>query len=180
MTAVDGMYSDFTEILSFLEQSGEITWRSVSDENFKKVLLIAAASHFEQSMMSAVVRFAAFSTKHDHPLKWFVEKKAVARQYHTWFDWRARNVNQFFGLFGDPFKNHITSKITSDGDLETAIHAFLEIGHERNRLVHQDFGTYSLEKTFEEIFRLYDKARKFVEWFPNELNAYTTESADIS
>ena len=30
MSAVDGLYSDFTEILRFLEQSGEITWRSVS------------------------------------------------------------------------------------------------------------------------------------------------------
>lgn len=180
MSAVDGMYSDFTEILRYLERSGEITWRSVSDENFKKVLLIAAASHFEQSMISAVVRFAAFSTRNDHPLKWFVERKAVTRQYHTWFNWNARNANQFFGLFGDSFKTHITEKIRSDGDLETAIHAFLEIGNERNRLVHEDFGTYSLEKTFEEIFRLYDKARTFVEWFPNELDAFTSGSTSIT
>lgn len=180
MSAVDGLYSDFTGILRFLEQSGEITWRSVSDENFKKVLLIAAASHFEQSMMSAVIRFAAFSTGIEHPLKWFVEKKAVTRQFHTWFDWNARNANQFFGLFGESFKSHIAEKIRSDGDLETAIQAFMEIGSERNRLVHRDFGTYSLEKTFEEIFSLYAKASLFVEWFPNELEAFTTESASVT
>lgn len=49
MNVIDGLHKDFSDILTFLYKSGEISWRSVADENFRKVLLVAAASHFERS-----------------------------------------------------------------------------------------------------------------------------------
>ena len=45
----------------------------------------------------------------------------------------------------------------------------MEIGRERNRLVHQDFGNYSLEKTSDEIYKLYSDALFFVEALPQKL-----------
>ena len=172
MSIVDGLHDDFSNILDFLDESGEISWRSVADENFRKVLLIAAASHFERSMTDAVVNFVEQVTTEDHPIKWLVQNKAVSRQYHTWFAWDRKNVNQFLGLFGDSFKNHISEKVRTNNDLELSIQAFLEIGRERNRLVHGDFGSFSLEKTSEEIYALYSEAKRFVEWFPDQLSNY--------
>ena len=46
MSAVDGLHNDFSDILNFLDESGEISWRSVADENFRKVLLVAADEPF--------------------------------------------------------------------------------------------------------------------------------------
>lgn len=49
MSVIDGLHRDFSDILTFLYKSGEISWGSVADENFRKVLLVAAASHFEKT-----------------------------------------------------------------------------------------------------------------------------------
>ena len=137
--------------------------------------MIAAASHFERAMTDAVVNFVGQITAENHPIKWLVQNKAVSRQYHTWFAWNNRNANQFFSLFGEPFRNHIEERVNSDPKLKESIHAFLEIGRERNRLVHGDFGNFSLEKTSEEIYKRYSDAKIFVEWFPDVLNRFTKE-----
>ena len=55
----------------------------------------------------------------------------------------------------------------------SAIEAFLEIGRERNRLVHQNFGTFTLEKTSKEIYDTYRSAVEFVEWVPRELREFS-------
>ena len=49
-------------------------------------------------------------------------------------------------------KEHVVKWLVRKKAVErqsSAIEAFLEIGRERNRLVHQNFGTFTLEKTFE-------------------------------
>ena len=46
--------------------------------------------------------------------------------------------------------------------MERSIKAFMDLGQERNRLVHQDYGTFYMEKTSEEIFDMYREALKFV------------------
>ncbi len=175
-TIVDSLYKDFSNMLAFLEEKGEVSWSSVADENFRKVLLIAAASHFERSMTERVLNFVKQVTTENHPLTWLVHNKAVRRQYHTWFDWKARNAHQFFGLFGADFQDHMKKEVANDSDLNSAIQAFMEIGRERNRLVHEDFGNFSLEKTSEEIHRLYTEATRFVEWFPEALKTFAEES----
>ena len=98
-----------------------------------------------------------------------MKNKAIARQYRTFFNWDAKNANTFFGLFGIEFKEHINSIIKEKEEISNYIKAFLEIGRERNRLVHQDFGNFSLEKTTEEIYELYKEAANFILFFEKEL-----------
>lgn len=78
-------------------------------------------------------------------------------------------ANSFFGLFGDIFSNFIKQEVRNSEQLSSSIKAFLEIGRERNRLVHQDFGTFSLEKTSDEIYLLYKDALVFVNALPDKL-----------
>lgn len=177
-TIVDGLHTEFSAILAYLEENNEVSWRSVVDNNFRKVVLMAAASYFEQSMTNAVLNFVKQVTAENHPLTWLVNNKAICRQYHTWFDWEASNANHFFGLFGDAFKKNMKEKIENDDDLESSIKAFMEIGRERNRLVHQDFGNFPLEKTSEEIYRLYSMATLFVEQFPDALKMFSQEELE--
>jgi len=92
----------------------------------------------------------------------FVRNKAISRQYHTLFRWDAPNANAFFGLFGLDFRSYMETKIREQEEMSESIKAFLEVGRERNRLVHQNYGTFTLEKDASEIYGLYRRARPFV------------------
>ena len=172
-TAVDNLHEEFVALLVFLDEAKEPSLRSVVDNNFRKTLLLAAASYFEHRLTQNVMNFVDDVTSRDHVVRWLVKKKAVERQYHDWFDWNARNANRFFNLFGDALSRHMKTIIREREDLSSSIQAFLEIGEERNRLVHQDFGSFVLEKTSQEIYDKYLLAAEFVEWFPRELRAFS-------
>jgi hypothetical protein len=58
------------------------------------------------------------------------------------------------------------NKISESADLKDSIAAFMEVGSERNKLVHQDYATFQLEKTMDEVYVLYQKASKFVDGVP--------------
>ncbi len=98
----------------------------------------------------------------------FVLKKAISRQYHTYFTWDGNNVNSFLGLFGEEFKKVVSAIISQDEVLKEQIKAFLQLGNERNKMVHENFLVYNLEKTFDEIIQMNEKAGKFVEFLRKE------------
>lgn len=166
MTIVDRLYKDFREIISYLEKEGEISFRSNVDENFRKSLLLAAASYFEERIVEDLIDFF-ITNSHELGVE-FIKNKAIKRQYHTFFNWDGNNANQFFSLFGTQFKTFMNTEVANDENLELGIKAFLEIGRERNRLVHQNFGAFYLEKTADEIYQLYNQALNFVNALPNK------------
>jgi len=59
--------------------------------------------------------------------------------------------------------------VGSSPELERSIRAFLEVGQQRNRLAHQNFASFALEKTSDEIFALYKQALPFVDRIGDEL-----------
>ena len=176
-TVVDVLHEDFSALLSVLDEADEVSLRAVADDNFRKSLLLAAASYFERRMTDAVLSFVEDAANRNRLVTALVRNKAISRQYHTWFQWDAGNANSFFGLFGSGFRDFMKSRIGEDDDLDDAVRAFLEIGRERNRLVHQDFGAFPLEKTTEEIHALYRRALRFVEAVPGALRAFDAGGA---
>ena len=76
-----------------------------------------------------------------------------------------KNINSFLGIFGEPFKKYATKKI-KDEELDESIKQFLELGLARNRLVHQNFAAFSLEKTSDELYSSYKEAIKIVDRLP--------------
>ncbi len=106
----------------------------------------------------------------------FVRNKAIERQFHSYFSWGARNANQFFRLFGEGYKSYMAQRVKADQSYDQAVRAFLEIGDARNRLVHQDFGNFTLEKTSEEIFALYEEASRFVRSIESSFDEYLLAS----
>lgn len=171
-TVVDRLHRDFAGLLDVLDEAGEVSLRAVADENLRKSLLLAAASYFERRMIEAVLSFVEDATGRNVLVAALVRNKVVSRQYHTWFQWDGNNANSFFGLFGSDFRDFMKARIAGDGALEDSVRAFLELGRERNRLVHQDFGVFPLEKTTEEIHALYRRAVLFVEAVPGALRDY--------
>ena len=175
-TVVDRLHRDFAGLLAVLDEAGEVSLRSVADENFRKSLVLAAASYFERRMMEAVLTFVEDATNRNALVAALVRNKAVSRQYHTWFEWKGTNANSFFGLFGNDFRDFMKARIRGDSDLDDSVRAFLELGRERNRLVHQDFGAVPLEKTTEEIHALYRRALLFVESVPAALRDFDSDA----
>ena len=113
-----------------------------------------------------VVEFVRVRSNASAMVENVVRNKAIARQYHTWFHWEQKNANTFFGLFGEKFKADMIAKVKQSDETKLSIEAFLEIGNERNKLVHQNFATFPLEKTLDEIYQLYQRATLFIESLP--------------
>lgn len=179
-TVVDRLHENFAGLLAVLDKAGEVSLRAVADENFRKSLLLAAASYFERRLTETVLSFVEEATNHNVLVAALVRNKAVSRQYHTWFQWDKNNANSFFGLFGNDFRDFMKQRVKDDDRLDDSVRAFLELGRERNRLVHEDFGAFTLEKTTEEIHALYGRALHFVEAVPGalrEFDAHREEAA---
>lgn len=142
---------------------------------FGKTLLLAAASYFEKKITSILVDEVERRSPSDVLIIEFFKNKALSRNYHTFFAWESKNANAFFALFGDGFKDYMKDCCNNDEDLRTSIRAFLELGNDRNRLVHQNFGEFVMEKNVEEVYDLYCKAIRFVERIPVCMKNFVAE-----
>lgn len=170
MTPVERLYQELGEAQQVLAAAGEASLQSTVQDHTRKALLLAVASYFEHRITAGLETLAA--TAENPHLREFAVNTGVSRKYHTMFDWDAANANAFFGLFGADFKSRMKKKVAADPELGAAVKAFLELGQQRNRLVHQDYATFALEKTSEEIFSLYKTAIPFVESVPTFLSEW--------
>ena len=164
--AIDQLYSEAKDVIDILIASPEISLEVSASNHFRKALLLAAASYFEYRVSQHVMDYISEFSEGTPMIVNFVKNKAVSRQYHTWFAWKEINANQFFSLFGEPFKIHMTQNLKNSDELKDSIQAFMEIGRLRNSLIHQDYATYSMDKTLDEIYTLYKSASLFVDNLP--------------
>jgi len=164
-TQIDTMYDDFVGLNEYLNKNNEISYALLIQDYSRKIMLLSTASYFEFDFISRLLAFLEKRTDKKRTIINFIKNKALERQYHTLFQWNGKNANSFFGLFGDDFKKYIQDKVKNDLYLDESIKAFLELGSERNRMVHNDFSTYYLEKSEDEIYDLYKKSLRFVSQF---------------
>lgn len=170
---VDRIYQDNLELLDFLEKQNEPSFMVQFNTVFTKTLLLSAASYFEHEICRMIQAFIERKAQNDECVISILKKKAIERQYHTYFswkDWEKGNANSFFSLFGEVFKEKRSLEINSNSNLKTAVKAFLEIGNERNKLVHQNFADCTIEKTAEEVYKLYQHAILFIDFLDNHFN----------
>lgn len=167
---IDKMYVDFSALENFLHEKEQLSFTSFINENARKILVLATASFFEKIICDEIERYCSEAAHGNLLVISFIKRKAVARQYHTFFEWKnfkdGKGAITFFSLFGDNFKQRIKFMLEQENEFRENVSAFLELGQERNRLVHQDLGSYTLEKTSSEIYSLYKKAFNFVIQFP--------------
>jgi hypothetical protein len=166
-TPVDAMFLSYKDMMAILSERGELTLINAMEDQFRKAMLLSAASLFEHELRVVVARFAEEQSGNSLIVS-LIKSKVIERQYHTWFDWGAKNANAFFSMFGNDFSVFM-KKQTLDKELDGSIKSFLELGQERNRLVHQNYGSFVLEKTVDEIYVLFKIAKKFVDDLPSLL-----------
>lgn len=165
---IQAIYNRNKEIASFLNQAGEITYESEVRDTFRKILVLAIASYFEKEVKEIILSFVRKKSQSEL-IPNFVERKAVERQYHKFFQWDKPNVNNFLGLWGVEFKKRCQDMIAGNDELETAVKDFIELGKSRNELVHLDFASYQLPKNDEEYYALYVSAERFIQFLREQL-----------
>ena len=167
-TPVDRLYDESSSIIAALG-SNEPSLAAAAGDSFRKTLILASASYFEHLVSKCVVEFVHELSSGNELVVGIVKNKAVSRQYHTWFDWSKTNANAFFGLFGVTFKQRMEERVKNSDELRNSVRAFLEVGNIRNTMVHQDFASFALDKTLDEIYALYDQSLLFVNGLPGYL-----------
>lgn len=174
---VDDLYKRHIDLLTYLDDNNNVTFRTDVDGNFRKVLVIAAASFFEKEIAEILKNFARTSSKNDVRLVTFIETRATGRQYSALFDWDQSNASRFFRFFGNDFKTQTERDIKTNADLEKGIKDFLGLGCDRNYLVHNNFAMASENKTSEEIYKMYNSALIFIDYLKTKLVAPASEAS---
>ena len=169
---VERLHGEFSDLRDFLSASGGEELLPKVEGYLPRTMLLAVASYFENRLSEEIERLAVEEAGDRHVLTWLVRNKVVSRQYHTWFSWQAHNVNTFLSMFGQDFKEDAAKWIEADDKLPQAVKSFLEIGRERNRLVHENFGDAPLNKSTTDVYRLYESAKIFVDWFPRAIRRH--------
>ncbi|MCL2283189.1 MAG: HEPN domain-containing protein [Fibromonadales bacterium] len=160
--SVELLKKDFDEISKILNTNKpQPSLQNNFDRTYKKVLLLSAASYFEYEITEILKSCA----KHKDKMIAEFCKKIKERKYFKLFKWENYAKNEDYGELINAFK------INEKDNILGSTKAFLEIGHFRNELVHNDFARYQLEKTTEEIYNLFRQAEKFIEY----LRCFLTE-----
>lgn len=185
-SSVDSLYDDYIALKSFLESTKEVSLLSSYTNTFRKVLILACGSYFEEQITLILKEYVYKCSSGDDKLKHFMYNQAISKRYYTLFSWGTqddptspqKNANTFFKLFGSDFANMIKTELKSEttrfgsrvNEINNAIMAFLELGHVRNILVHSNFAEYLYDqKTPEEIYTLYKNARCFITYIKDNL-----------
>ena len=98
MDIVESLFCDTKELDGFLMSNNELSLRVIVDSNFRKSILLASASYFERQVTDLISEYAQ-SCSNDEKIIFFIKNKALSRQYHTLFNWDAKNCTAFFGAF---------------------------------------------------------------------------------
>jgi hypothetical protein len=169
LPVVHTVYNDHIQILEYLRAQGELSFANSVESALPKVLLLASASHLEHELQALVLDYFREVTNHRDCAVLFVKNKAVSRQYHTYFDWDRGNASKFFALFGENFKAAMGALLKDDSELAQAIKDFVNLGSLRNQLVHQNYASFTMESTADEIWKMYESALKFIARLPSLL-----------
>ena len=159
---IKNQYEDSKDLYEYLLEKKEISFASYIDDVYKNVLVLSAASYFESKISELISGYAEKACGTDKRIVHLVKSKAVERQYHTLFDWDSGNTNKFWKFFGEETKNDVRIKIKNDEQLQEAEKSFLELGQQRNLLVHKNFAETDVNTTVEEIYNKYCKACIFI------------------
>jgi len=161
---IEEMYRRHRELRTYLEENKELSFLTLIDEEFRRTLVLAIASSFEDVMQITVQDFVKSKSAGSLEILSLINIRFIKRQYHSWFDWEKRNVNKFWSFFGDEFKSLRLADLSANAGLSDSMRDFIELGELRNRIVHQNFALFSVDLSVEDIYKKYLSASDFIDY----------------
>lgn len=164
ITSIIDLYRSQNDVISKLQEMGDISLATAVAGSLSKILIISSASYFEDHIKRCV---AQLTKKHSNAMICeFCRVTAIDRGYATWFDWKSQNANKFFSLFGEEAKNSANTTVANNIKLSDSIKNFIYIGSQRNLVVHNNFLTFTITDTPDEIFKKIESAQDFLNFIP--------------
>lgn len=155
---VESLYRDYTSLVASI--GTDFSGMTALNRSYHKHLLVAAASNLESQVKKLVP--AIFLDQGTHALSVFVEKAVMARGYHGLFDWNNESAAPFFANFGDACRANFKAELKADDTLSREHKAFMRLGNQRNLVVHNDYATYAIDWTPDDVIENYRLACAFV------------------
>ena len=162
-TPIDDMYNEFKKIDNYLFTQKEQSYRNTITRHYRKALLLSIASYYETKLIATLKQIVTANTNGKNIFSNFIYTMCLERAYFRLFTWSDTTGNSFFGKFGTEFRDFMMKEVQNNSQLNEGIVAFTQLGKERNDMVHRDFCTYTLEKTEDEIYVLYQKSNYFID-----------------
>ena len=159
------------DTVALLDRANEVSLRSDADDIFRRAIVLAIGSYFERKITAAIEGYCSQKSSADEALVSFVRNKAIARQYHTYFNWKAANVNNFLGLFGKNFQTKVEYAIANDSDAAEGMRKFVVLSSLRNEIAHGNFAAVPIDISRDDIVRDYKLAMKFIKVIEASLEA---------
>jgi len=163
VTIIDTRVLEHRALVAFLREHVQESMAFYVEYDFRKVLIVSAASFIEKRIVDTLHAFAskAADQRIEHVLRNTVFKR---EKFSSLFEWSGNNVNAFLKQFGEDFKKLLAESISNDLQLSNGAKSFLKLGHLRNNLVHNNFADSSSDQTVEDVYAEYNSAMCFVEF----------------
>lgn len=158
---VEDFYARHQTMYEHLVGARELSFAADFSETFTRSLVLAIASYFEHDITEILTEVPQRRANRDTVITSMIVRQVVSRKYHTYFDWERLKPGPFWALLGDDFKAQATQALKADENLDRAVQAFLELGQLRNKLVHQNYVQFTVEKTPEELIGQFRTALGF-------------------
>ena len=168
-SVVEDLAADSERILDLVRSAGDLSFELAVDLRLRRVLVVSIASLFEEQIKDLIHRFCSQASNNCAEMLALTRSQVTARGYHTLFNWKASNANQFFGIFGTSFSERARADMDNTEDLKEGSRAFLQLGALRNELVHGNFETAPMDLTMDEILERHEAAKVFLEYLEHQL-----------
>ncbi len=177
MSDVERVHTELMSLRETIRATESLSDINAFEAFASKALLLAAASYFEKQVCAGILDCARaiFITP---PILTFIEKQALERKFHTMFDWKHSNINKFLSLFGSDCKKQVEKLIASDDALTAAMADFIYVNSQRNLLVHNNFASYNLDASLDDIWAKFVSAQRLTDWLPPKLLELSREATE--
>lgn len=138
---------------------------------YSKAMILAAGNWFERKVSEVLVDFARVHSNGDLRVVELVRQRAVARQFHTLFDWEQQVPSRFLALFGDRFKDASIREIKASETLASGARDFMTLVAQRNALAHAQALDEEPPFTAAEVFTKFNSGAEWVRWLERALLA---------
>ena len=164
MNEVERIYEELKAIGQIVVASNDVSARTDFGAHSAKTLLLAGASNFERRIISSIENHVNTETL-SGVIRHFVLHQAVERKFFSLFNFSAdaKTINAFFAKFGADYSQWAKDDIKAAG-IEKSQLDFLNFCRLRNSLVHNNYATYNIGKTLDEVWEEYGKALLLVNW----------------